>query len=187
MSESDRSRQSSGLLAYCVRPVPVGSAEYHVYRLEELFHTLHDLWTAGSKGAKAWRVAQKVVRQRWLIESRNNTDFLGSCLECGGRICNDAVSALGQRNCGHGRLASSVEEMIRLRQILTALQEMRETIPYQRTYPQEFETARKRLSKLLGRGERSNPRELATACFVTGCQITNQAIAALQAEARRHH
>ncbi len=137
-----------------IEPAPHSSPEYHLYKLENLFQTLHDLWEARRQGTR--------VGHRWLLAL---TGFSGMravpetpnafpiTLEVGSRICNTAIKSLAQHRARRPqslRHHDQVEADIRyMRDLLIALHDLTETNGARDDYPFEHDTARSLLAMLI--------------------------------------
>ncbi|SCZ51871.1 hypothetical protein [Thiohalomonas denitrificans] len=169
-----------------IEPDPYSSIEYHLYKLENLFQTLHDLWEAKRQGMR--------VGHRWLLAL---TGFSGMgrtvpetpnafpiTLEVGSRICNTAIEALVDDQARHPQTAECHERVtadIRyMRDLLIALHDLTETNGCQRDYPLEHDTARLMLATLIGKPPGTADDDLVDACFTCGQRTATHTITLMQ-------
>ncbi|WP_303902596.1 hypothetical protein [Thiohalomonas denitrificans] len=169
-----------------IEPDPHSSIGYHLYKLENLFQTLHELWGVKRRGVR--------VGHRWLLAL---TGFSGMraavpeipnafpiTLEVGSRICNTAIEALIHDQSkepetaeGHNRVAADIHYM---RDLLIALHDLTETNGSRGDYPIEHDTAHVLLATLIDKPPQTVAEDLIDATLVRGQRTATHTIALMQ-------
>ncbi len=176
---------NSTLADICGLPPLPGSAAYELFRLENLFHALQDLWLADLSGLRAARCrVQAITGADCLPEIPDSADFIGPTLELGRVICNRAIEAIRRERPHSGPDEPAIDEyVLQLRDFLSALADLLDAIEYGDSAPLERQAARSELARLLGLNTEAGDRELIGECFATAGAVATEAIAALQGAA----
>jgi hypothetical protein len=192
MSKKSSPRRQAPAVRYnrLLCPVPPGSVEYQIFRLEGLFQSLQDLWLAATNGGydaagmlAAYRRMQAITGAGRLDDVPADTWFIKPSLVLGGMICNEAISALQAAESTEPAAHSGPETeacLVQLRNLLIALHDLLEVNAYHEGYPIEKDAAHRELASLLGRSKRVSQTELIHACFAAGSELATKAIATLQ-------
>lgn len=162
-------------MAQRYQPAPADGVELHLYRLEHLFQTLHELWSekrAGNRVAHRWLRA--VVGFGSLAAVPEVPNSLAVTLEAGSRMCNAALAALARREPGD---AECEQQLVGLRDLLIAVHDLLETTA-QPDYPLEHDAARGRLTELTA--TEGDDDQLIESVFARGGIMATAAIAGLQ-------
>ena len=177
-----------GFLAWvevCSQPPPPGSAAFELFRLENLFHALQDLWLADiSELRAARRTVKAITGADCLPDNSDAIEFIGPTLKLGGVICNRAIEALHHEHPHAEPDAVAVGEyVLQLRDFLSALADLLDSLESGDSAPLEQQAARSELARLLGLNPDADDRELIGECFATAGAVATEAIAALQGAA----